>query len=90
MAINTKVSKIQKFSILQDSFSSFKIIGIVFVVSAFVTSTIHAITESPIIISKYLPFSQVYALGFQINLFHKHNFSLNFVARINICRCSFF
>ena len=73
MVINEKVSKIYKFSILQVTFSLLKFAGIVLVVIVFIgtvfgTSIIssHVIMESPIILSKYLLYSQVHVLGFQI------------------------
>ena len=55
MVINKKVIKIQKFSILQDTFL-LKFVGAAFVGTVFVTSLISSrvITKSPIILPKYL------------------------------------
>ena len=76
MVINEKMCEIKKFSFLQFTFYSLTFVGTVFVevISVEVvfirtfTSILssHIITESPIILPKYLPFSQVRVLGFQI------------------------
>ena len=72
MVINKKVSKIEKFSILQITFFLLKFAGIVFVEIVFfvrivfVTSIIssHITTESPIILFIYLSIMQTRVLGY--------------------------
>ena len=63
MVINEKASKLQKFFVLQATFSSLKSIGTVFVYS--ITSLL-IITKSSITLAKYLPFSQLHVAGLHI------------------------
>ena len=73
MVINKKVSEMWKFLILQDTFFLLKFVGTVFIGTVFVgivflSSIIssHVITESSVILAKYLPFLRLYVAGFQI------------------------
>ena len=63
MVINKEDSKVQKFFVLQIAFLSIKFVLTVFVSSSITSS--HVITESSIILAKYLPFSQLQVAGFQ-------------------------
>ena len=62
MVINKNVSKIKK--IFVSHLVSLKFIGKVFVSASIISS--HVITESSIILAKYLPFLQLHVLGFLI------------------------
>ena len=66
--IETNASKIYKLSILQVPFLSLKFIAIDFSDSCRTVSMIssHVIIDSSVVLSKYLPFSQIHVLGFQI------------------------
>ena len=66
MIINKMASKIKKF-VFYRLFLSLKFVEIVFV-SSIISS--HVITESSIILAKYLPFLQLHVEGFQIKFFH--------------------
>ena len=65
MAINKKASKIQEFFVLQIAFFSLKFVETIFVSSSSIISS-NIITESSIIIAKYLPFSQLHVAGFEV------------------------
>ena len=68
LSVNRNPNKIYKLSILQATFLSLKLIGMVFLASdrtAYIISS-HVIIESSAIFSKYLPFSLVHVLGFQL------------------------
>ena len=58
-----KVSKIYKLFVIQVTFFSLKFVGMVFVVSIISS---HVITESSIILAKYLPFLHLSVAEFQI------------------------
>ena len=63
MVINKKTSKIQKFFVLEVAFFTKNCSIFVSLASIFLSQVI---TESSIILAKYLPFLQLHVTGFQM------------------------
>ena len=79
MVIDKKKRKILKF--VEVLFATTDFVGTVFVIS--ITSP-NLMTESSMILAKYLPFSQLHVAGFKYNLFRTNDVLLDFYTHIEI------
>ena len=75
IVISKSASKIQNFFVLYIFFFLLKFVGTVCFVFFLILS--HAITESSIILAKYLPFLELHKAGFQIGFQIHYDVNVN-------------